>query len=707
MRLYEIIPHEDGPSTLGAITRFEEGAQQDYKAIKESQYFDLLKYLILNGYLDESYPDYMTYFYPHNLTRKDKIFLRRVLDRNGHDYSYSLDNPQLVVSKLRVSDFDYDEILNNALLEHLLQHNPHSEQTQHFLAQLEKNRNFHFLSQFLECTSEKEKFVQAFAKQWPSFFDDIVRKGEMTPQEIRQYSIDTLYYCNDAQLVSVNLGGCLTIYISSSSDYLNIVTPRIDKLISAFKLLDVRFHSINLNLSDWNLFKEIYQESLYAINMENILLMLVAIHGLDDDKSKLLSSNYSHISLFSESPIYHYIESYIDDYMGVWLDTYHGEIEDQESCAVALLNHPRISDRFKETYIERLVTVISSIHSILDKSLWKLLLDRKRIAYTEENIITYWSTEKKLDSAAISYINEYPGTINFSTCRKSTPETILKEFFTCLTKCNDINNKQYKNCILSLGFSWGDEFNISGLSIDKVKILAKNHILRMTPATLRFLRSNYSAAVPMYIESNIDEYTNIMTPQLMDQNELLMILDWNVATYTKKALIDMAPSSISIIGKDYSSEICVHILQTKPSANDVLKLYASFDSHPVSIKDHMYALAVKNIDAIIRGTITTTTELKCRVLSDDQITDSVKQRLLISIIKSLSQDEVKLCLDAAKRSEFSKIFNPRMRPRIGNNDQCKEILDVFKSRGWIVGYSLNVTGNGYDIQRPTAPKKKH
>lgn len=92
--------------------------------------------------------------------------------------------------------------------------------------------------------------------------------------------------------------------------------------------------------------------------------------------------------------------------------------------------------------------------------------------------------------------------------------------------------------------------------------------------------------------------------------------------------------------------------------------------------------------------------------SDDQTASSVKQRLLTSAVKTLSQADAILCLDAAQRHEFSKIFNPRTRPKIENNTQSKEILDVFKFRGWIAGYSLNADNSGYEIQRSTSPRKR-
>lgn len=705
MRLYEIIPHEDGTRVLSEITHTEEGSTQKYNEVKNSQYFDLLKYLILNGYLDESYPDYMTYFYPNSLTRKDKIFLRRVLDRNGHDYTYRLDNPRLVVSKLRVSDFDYVEVLNNNLLDYLLKNDFSSEKLQHLLAQIEKQRDFHFLSQFLDVTSERDRLVQALNNQWPGFFDAIVRNGEFSPQEIRQYSIDTLYYCNDDLLARVSVGGRLVEYIAGCPDYLQISDPKIEQLIHAFTLLDVRFQSLNPDVSNQALFEQVYQASLYSINLENINLMLKKIHGVVDDDINLLSCNYSYICRFLGSPLYNYIDCHIDDYMGIRLSSYSGVIEDQELDAIKLLNHERVSDRFKEDYIAQLGTVISNLHAIQNQELWGLLLEKERVLHTEENVVAYWTSQNKLDPVLVDFINEFDDTIDFTICKRES-DTNLEKFFVSLVKCNSVQNRQYKDCVTSLGFRWGTEFNVSGLSIDKVKILAKNHILQMTPATLSFLRNNYANAVPMYIESNFDEYVSLMTTQLMDQQELLMILKWDVSDESKKKLIDLAPSAISVIDGEYSPAISAYILQKKPHSGDIPLLYERYDSQSDLIKDHMFALAIKNIDSVIRGTTKTTTELKCRILNDDQTSDSVKQRLLVAAVKSLSKEEAILCLEAVHKYELSKIFNSRAKPRIENNTQNKEILDIFKSRGWILSYSLNSDNSGYEIQRPVLPKRR-
>ena len=115
------IINRDNIDTIFQITTTNElGDVTDYNQIKKSEYFNLLKYLIRNGYIDESYSDYMTYFYENSLTLNDKTFLRSVNDKKAKEYSYNLDSPLLVVSNLIPEDFLQEETLNFDLLEYLL-----------------------------------------------------------------------------------------------------------------------------------------------------------------------------------------------------------------------------------------------------------------------------------------------------------------------------------------------------------------------------------------------------------------------------------------------------------------------------------------------------------------------------------------------------------------------------------------------------------
>ena len=58
--LHEIITRDNIDSIFSVTSINEIGELTDFNDIKSSEYFDLLKYLIRYGYIDETYSDYMT-----------------------------------------------------------------------------------------------------------------------------------------------------------------------------------------------------------------------------------------------------------------------------------------------------------------------------------------------------------------------------------------------------------------------------------------------------------------------------------------------------------------------------------------------------------------------------------------------------------------------------------------------------------------------
>ena len=159
-QLHQIITRNNIDTIFSITSTNEIGTVTNFNEIKSSEYFDLLKYLIRNGYIDETYADYMTYFYENSLSRIDKTFLRSVTDRKAKEYTYQLKNPGLVVSRLRLVDFDQEEILNFALLTYLLYTQSHIEYLERFFDQLKETKNFKFIGAYFDVTAEMPTYIR-------------------------------------------------------------------------------------------------------------------------------------------------------------------------------------------------------------------------------------------------------------------------------------------------------------------------------------------------------------------------------------------------------------------------------------------------------------------------------------------------------------------------------------------------------------------
>ena len=84
----ELITRDNIIDIFSITSKNEIGHETSFNEIKGSEYFDLLKYLIRNGYIDETYSDYMTYFYENSLSRIDKAFLCSITHKKTKDYIY-------------------------------------------------------------------------------------------------------------------------------------------------------------------------------------------------------------------------------------------------------------------------------------------------------------------------------------------------------------------------------------------------------------------------------------------------------------------------------------------------------------------------------------------------------------------------------------------------------------------------------------------
>ena len=195
-QLHQIITR-DNIDTIFSITSTNEiGKVTEFNEIKSSEYFDLLKYLIRNGYIDETYADYMTYFYEYSLSRIDKTFLRSVTDKKAKEYTYKLKNPKLVVSRLRLVDFDQEETLNFDLFTYLLQ-TSRIDYIERLIDQLKGTKNFKFVGAYFDVTTELPAYIKCLNLRWSEIFSTALNEKLLTEKQLRRYSIFSLYYSDD------------------------------------------------------------------------------------------------------------------------------------------------------------------------------------------------------------------------------------------------------------------------------------------------------------------------------------------------------------------------------------------------------------------------------------------------------------------------------------------------------------------------------
>lgn len=679
----------------------EIGKVEKYEEIKGSEYFDILKYLIRNGYIDETYADYMTYFYENSLSRVDKIFLRSVTDKKAKEYSYELKNPELVVSRLDISDFEEKETLNFYLLKYLFESKPDSIQLKRILKQISQNNNLDFMRQFLNYFNEWDFCVSKINILWPQFFKQMLENGSFDTQMIHKYSVCTFYNSSLDDISNININNCLKEYIEDSPGYLNIGNPKVNKLILAFEHLNIKFKDIDFTVSDKELFREVYRQSLYELNFGNIKLMLTIMEQFATNE-EIVHQNYTLILNAKESPLYVYVNNNIEQYAQEMLDNCEERIDDVADVAIAFINNTNISQELKCKYIEYLNTTVDSLNLVEDTSLWEHCLDKGVVEFTENNIVLYYFTKEVFDLSLVNYINSFSNKINMD--KVNLEDDKASQMFNACVKCVEINNDKYKQFLTSMHRSYHNNFSIQNISNDKMKILIDEKIIRFTTASLNSLRENYNADICYhYIKKNFDAYIENMTTEFFSFEELIEILEWDVSDAQKIELLNFTSKPISIVAKTYSVNIKLHILQNNLCDEDITYLRENYDIQEKRIRDFVLDNAVENIDGYIASANQISYLLLCDLFKSDEVDEDKKIELFLAIVPTINKEQCLYIFNIMGRTDLASIFEPKKKPKFLVSDNNLFVLEQLKQKGWIYEYYVDVNDNNYYRMRRNKP----
>lgn len=693
--LKELITRENIDEVFSLSIENAIGKKSSFIDVRGNAYFDLLKYLLRNGYIDETYSDYMTYFYPNSLSQADKQFLLSVSNQTKLEYSYPLNEQDKVIERLNILSFDNPEILNFSLMFYLLENQTsYSVYIEAFYRQLQQTENFDYIQEVFIYSSEwktddkrLELFVNQLNSLWGEFLCSIINNVEF--QEIcrDRFILLSLYNTPDDSLEKVNIDNCLTEFISNKKDFLNITEPNINQLISRFQLLGVAFTEIDYEISDKDLFEAVYQNSLYKLVFTNISQMLINKYELDVSND-FRRKNYTLILSFPKSPLEKYVSANINEYLNEIFSNCNGEIADDEKAVIILLNNKDVTPDNKEKYINSLITVLENLTDITDETVWKLLIQHSLIKNSEKNVIEYFiHCNQKLPDDLVDFINSNSGQYDYSEIRSEYTDEIQSAFFNSILSCNEINNVHYREILTSLKRVYRKTgFSIEGIDTDKVLILIDTMIIGMHSDSLPFIREHYPDTVINYVEKGIVVYIEILNDELFDFDEMVAMLSVNISDAQKLELLRFTDKPVSIANHNYSDTVKAYILENNFDDSDLAILLKNYPNEESATKEMIKVITVRDAKTIFNANLPLSTELFESIFIDPKIDIDIKMSLFASALPLLNEEQCKRYISQFdSEGNYLSLFDGK-RPKIQKNDISERVLSVFLENGWITKF---------------------
>lgn len=657
------------------------GETEEFLDIKASLYFALLKYLISHGYIDESYSDYIGYFYSNSLTQNDKVFLRSVADRKGKQPNFPLNAPHLIFENLNEFDFSQRETLNFDLTDYILKENK-TKCVASMINQIKSEKRFDYLTGYILSGKPIAPMVQAINEHWPDMFYVALSSNALSNDVLKIYSYHTVVDSGEDTLKAVNIDGCLTSFISGDPKYLSNDEINIKKVCESLIKLKVSFGEIDFETANKKLFDLVYRNNLYDINKSNILLILKEIYQLQD-VPEILKSFFSFLRSDQGSLFSNYLWDNLKETLHTYLAMYEGDIEDTSETIVDVINSKKIDDDDREHYIKRLVTHVVDLSQVIESSIQKLLLETKRVQYSVNNILYYFN-QNNLNTELIAFINSDITKLDYA---KNGEENIAEKFLNACIKCEKLVNEKYQQITDNLCEPI-EAFDVADLTEDKLLILINQKLIPMNANNLSFVRNNYDSAVFKFIDSDIASYIQLATDSLFNFDELLELLTWSKITDKQKInLIKMTSKPISISEGKFSDEVTIFILNNNLAAEDFTMLVQDYTKFSTDVKMVIWNIVVGSMDNLILNAKQICKELLNKVFSTDEIEFTYKVGILEKIVDRMNKDELYEILGFLGAEKIVNNLNDG-NARIEITEKNEQILEVLFNAGFINQYEI-------------------
>ena len=459
--------------------------------------YDLLKYLIFHGHIDENYYIYLSNSYENSLTINDINFLKSVINNIPLEYTYSLNNLNELIHKLNINEFAKEAIFNYDLIEYLIENkNSFTEQYDILFQQLsnESEVSVKFIIKYINHLPETNIFVKEIALNWTDMWEYIYNRSDIALDNYTRYFYILLSNLTVEELIVLNKQESIKKFLEELTELKDLVEVDNKKLQQLITKLDIKFYNLSNSILNRPLFAYIYDNYNYALNklmIEQFIYIKYAVKA--DIEDELYSKHLTTIrTLDSYKKLFQNIQNNINYYIRdifLQMDT---NTHESKEIIEWLLNNDELEEELKLKIIQKEETVLDNLSKI-DKIFWQILLEQNKIKATWENVSMYYKyVDKRLDETLIGYLDIDNNAIELSKikiddkyCKKN--EDFDNKILDDIIIVNDFDLSSYNKLLQSNGYQYSD-IDISNLDSEKIDTLLEHNKLQLTLENVKNLQ---------------------------------------------------------------------------------------------------------------------------------------------------------------------------------------------------------------------------
>ena len=629
--------------------------------VTKSPMFDLLRYLLISGYIDETYGNYLTFFYAAEMSPGDMNFVLGVLDGKSANATYSIMNPQQVAASIPVEFFSKKQILNYSLVHYLVDTN--DNRLSYIINYLDTNRDYAFVNSYLQQKpNDIRSFTDAICKHWESFFECCKYDNIISDDIMRRIVSCAVIDCSSSKISALNKDQAITDYVNSTGCLLNIDFDFNEaNVISNIDVLGIKIDSVEItDATNQSMLATIYENNAYRVTFMNVCQMYRCFYKQDQETlSEMERKPLSLIFSKETSYLTKYVNDNLTEFLADWLLVCK-TCTDDERVAIEVLNSGSLDDQ-RENYLNVLRTKITHVENICNGEIRGFALQNGNVEFSTHNLIVLFKLDGNTDGSVSDLIQNSDSQIMVSEDDKEERNSLIES----LVRNEEISDEKISHIIRACHFLY-ESFTESSLPPNRLILLIQIDAVCMNIASYSYIHNWYAQTIHLeYVKRNFDDYLRLlMSGEGYFQDDVIAILCSDMFTKGQRGqlleiVVKIGDLQLLPPGFPYKEDTIYKAISL--DIIDQAGFSALFNKDTPLTKQERNAivrLAISSWDSFITKCAPVANESLCGdILQNQKVDISHKKQLFILRLRDFSNDFILKSLKAAGFDEIASCFN--------------------------------------------------
>lgn len=485
---------------------------------------EMMQVFLIEGYLDEDYYDYISYFYPGMISPSDRDYLMSIKRLTGIDFTRHIDKIENFVKELRSNNFNTENILNVEVLDFLVE-NQHisplyKDYYSRFCQVIEYNGyNLSFLCSYYTHSTKPETFFKSYiGNNFNELWNDVCKN------ENNEHSL--IIEC--ILKFGANLNIQILDWIAGNYNYIREHKDAIGSSRVGYFNKTVKYHT--LDSEDQALIKAIARNSAYEINTHNLWIVISIVY--DDADITQDSISFDYIRNCPDSHVTDYLLS--EENLKTTFKSLSGDVKDESIDSIEFLLHTSLDLEDKRSYLTGQVIKRDNLEGLSEEE-QRLAIECNLLKPTWKNVDKAYTIFQNQENQISTYINKNIEALSEVSSASGLDNEVA--LFDLIFGSNEILNLDgYRSLIKAFEcVCEGDEY-LSGLDSDRFEILLNNNKLPFDTENLKIINgTDYLSCYLIY--NNASFIKHLDWEYSLSASVILKLLQSDIFTQTEKNLI--------------------------------------------------------------------------------------------------------------------------------------------------------------------------